>query len=105
MEAGISHLLSNERQQRALARAVRHVNVSTRTAISESSLLDAVWDGEFPQSLAHHIHAFIDETDTATLSDFVTSGLATYGQLARLADGLLPRGHDTRSWLDGCRDF
>lgn len=95
----------DEGQDRVLALTIRHVNVSTPAAIDAASLLRAIAGGEVSPALAHHVHAFIDETDTATLSDLVTSGLATYRQLARLADRLLPNGHDTRNWLDGRRDF
>lgn len=86
-------------QARALALAVRHVNASTPMAISADALLRAVRTGQAPPGFEHHLFAFIDETDTATLADLVISGAATYGQLATLADRLLPKAHDTRAWL------
>ena len=105
MQAGWAPAPRDNRNSRALAAAIRHVNVSTPLAIDEASLLRAIEQDDIPSGFIHHVHAFIDETDTATLSDIVTSGLATYGQLARLADRLLPNGHDTRRWLDGRRDL
>ena len=105
MQARRSDATRDNRENHALAAAIRHVNVSTPLAIDEASLLRAIEVGDVPPGLGHHVHAFIDETDTATLSDIVTSGVATYGQLARLADRLLPDGHDTRRWLDGRRDL
>lgn len=97
--------LLNPGQARALALAARHVNASTRTTMGESQLLDAIRARGAPPGLEPHLLAFIDETDRATLCDLVLSSVATYGQLAALADDLLPASHPTRRWLDERRDL
>ena len=92
-------------QARALALAARHVNASTRDAISEVALLGALQSGQVPTRYQHHLFAFFDETDTATMADLVVSRAVTFSQLAAIADKLLLVGHDTRTWLDDCRSI
>ncbi len=92
-------------QQRALALAARHINASTPHAISEDVLLGALRTGCVPPGFEHHLFAFFDETDLATVMDLVISGAVGYGQLAALADRLLRPGHATRTWLDARRSF
>lgn len=92
-------------QQHALALAARHVNASTPHAIPEDALLGALQTGCVPTGFEHHLFAFFDETDPATLMDLVISGAVGYGQLAALADRLLRPGHATRTWLDDRRCF
>ena len=90
-------------QSRALALAARHVNASTPVAISESMLLSSLRTGQAPDGFEHHLFAFIDETHPATLADLVISKAVTYGQLAVLADRMLPPRHGTRVWLNDRR--
>ena len=92
-------------QQRALALAARHINASTPRAIPEDVLLGALQTGCVPPGFEHHLFAFFDETDLATVADLVISGAVGYGQLAALADRLLRPGHATRTWLDARRSF
>ena len=90
-------------QARAVALAARHVNASTPEAIPDLALLGSLQTGLVPARDRHHLRALSDETDTATMADLVVSRAVTYGQLAILADELLPAGHDTRTWLDDRR--
>lgn len=90
---------------RALRFAAGHINVSVKNPIPDVVLLDALRTGAVLPEYDHHILAFFDETDTATIADLVISGAVTYGQLAAWADRLLPELHETRSWLDERRAF
>ncbi len=92
-------------QARALALAVRHVNASTRVPITEAALRTVVVTGDIPHEFEHHVSAFIDETDRATLCDLVLSRATTYGKLASLADRLLPPEHTNRRWLHDRREL
>ena len=92
-------------QPRALALAARPINASTPRAIPGDVLLGALRTGCVPPGFEHHLFAFFDETDLATVADLVISGAVGYGQLAALADRLLRPGHATRAWLDARRAF
>ncbi len=97
--------IEDAEQTRALALAVRHVNASMRTPISEGELRTALITGEIKEQFENHLFAFIDETDRATLCDLVLSRATTYGRLAILADRKLPPKHPNRTWLDERRDL
>lgn len=98
-------VLSERGRDRALALAVRHVNASTPRAMPSDVLLESLQTGHVPPKFERHLHAFIDETHPATLMDLVISGAVNYGQLAVLADLMLPASHETRAWLDARRTF
>lgn len=95
----------SEASLRALALATRHVNASIARPVTEAELLQWIRFGGVPADRLEHVRSFIDETDTATLQDLVLSGAVRYGDLARIADQLLPATHDTRKWLDDRRAF
>lgn len=95
----------SDQTRRALAFAARHVNASIARPINEAELLNWIRSGNAPADRQEHLRAFIGETDTATLQDLVISGAVRYGELATIADQLLPATHDTRKWLDDRRAF
>lgn len=90
----------SESKARAIGLAIRHINASTKRAITEAELVLAVRSGNIPSGLEHHVFAFIDETDLATLCDIVISGSLSYTMLADIAEKLLPDVHPTREWLN-----
>ena len=92
-------------QQRALALAARHINALTPRAIPEDVLLGALRTGCVPPGFEHHLFAFFDETDLATVADLVISRAGGYGQVAALADRLLRSGHAIRTCLHAHRFF
>lgn len=74
---------------------------ATPAILSAEQLLRVVRTGVIPPGYEHNLFAFLDETNVATLADFIVGGVGTYAQFAALADRILPENHDTRTWLNG----
>ena len=94
----------NESTLRALSFAAGHINVSVANKISAEILFAAIKGDAVDQKFRHHLWLFFDETDTATIADLVAGGQVSFSELSAAADRLLPKSHDTWTWLNERRD-